>query len=434
MRLRLLVPLAFVFFFALPNLLIAQTATLKEIHADGLKRLTEAQVVSLSGLSTGTQVTRSELQDAAQHAADTLVRSGLFASVKFNYSTHNDASILTFHLDENPRLPVTYDDFPWFADSELADAIRKDMPFYDGTLPEGGAVVEQAANSLQAFLAAHGSSVQIVHAVLLSPLTDGSIHQFRVEGLSLQIASMEFSDPHLKDSPAVQQHLPEIVGKPYSRLAIDIFLAEAIRPVYQQDGYLRAKIGPAEVRLSGDPRQKLPEQIPVYVPCEPGPIYHWNGVEWTGNQTLSAITLGITLGLKPGDVANGMGIETGWDRIREEYGQRGYLEVKLTPTATYDDQAHTVSYAVSINEGPVFHFNQMTITGMSLAGERMIREAWPPKPGDVFDKKAFEQFLNRLEIHRETIFKELPLHYDTVGHWLQTDPGKSTVDVLLDFK
>ena len=430
MRLRLFRPLAFILFFALPNLLNAQTATLKEIHVDGVKKLTEAQAISLSGLASGAQAGRKELQDAA----DALVKSGLFAKVTYNYTTHNDDLTLTFHLDENPRFPVSYDNFPWFADSELDDAVRKDLPFYDGTLPEGGAVVEQAALSLQAFLAAHSTNVQIAHAVLLSPLTDESFHQFRVEGLAPQIASMEFSDAHLKESLAVQQHLPEILGKPYSRLAIDVFLAEAIRPVYQEDGYLRAKIGPAEVRLSGNPRQKLPEQIPVYVPCQPGPVYHWSGVEWSGNQVLSSITLRGTLGLKPGDVADGMGIETGWDRIREEYGQRGYLEVKLTPVANYDDQAHTVSYAVSIAEGPAFHFNQMTVTGMSLAGERMIREAWPTRPGDVFDKKVFEQFLNRLEIHRETIFKDLPLHYDTVGHWLQTDPAKSTVDVLLDFK
>jgi outer membrane protein assembly factor BamA len=430
MRLRPFLALAFLLFLALPNLLNAQTATLKEIHAEGLKKLTEAQVISLSGLATGAQVGRNELQNAA----DALVKSGLFAKVNYNFTTHNDAVSLTFHLDENPQLPVTYDDFPWFADSELDDAIRKDMPFYDGTLPEGGAVVEQAANSLQVFLAAHGTNAQIEHTVLLNPLSDGSVHQFRVGGLALQIASMEFSDAHLKESLAVQQHLPEILGKPYSRLAIDIFLAEAIRPVYQQGGYLRARIGPAEVRLSGDPRQKLPEQIPVYVPCQPGPVYHWKGVEWSGNQALSTITLTSTLGLKPGDVADGMGIETGWDRVREEYGQRGYLEVKLTPAVTYDDQAHAVSYTVSITEGPVFHFNQMIITGMSLAGERMIQEAWPVKQGDVFDKKAFTQFLNRLEIHRQTIFKDLPLHYDTVGHWLQTDSAKSTVDVLLDFK
>jgi len=52
----------------------------------------------------------------------------------------------------------------------------------------------------------------------------------------------------------------------------------------------------------------------------------------------------------------------------------------------------------------------------------------------VMDKTAFEQFLLRLESHRETIFKDLPVHYDTVGHWLQTDPDNGTADALLDFK
>jgi hypothetical protein len=71
---------------------------------------------------------------------------------------------------------------------------------------------------------------------------------------------------------------------------------------------------------------------------------------------------------------------------------------------------------------------------MSLAGERMIQEAWSMKPGDVFDKKVFEDFLVRLESHREAIFKDLPVHYDTVGHFLQTDVEKGMVEVLLDFK
>lgn len=430
MRLRLFLPLAFLLFFAIPELIHAQTANLKEIQVDGLQKLSEPQVAALCGLAPGAQVGRKELQDAA----DVLVRSGLFAKVTYNFTTHNNDLTLTFHLKENPRIPVSYDNFPWYGDSELDEAIRKDLPFYDGTLPEAGAVVEQAAKALKAFLAAHGGNVQVEQAVLVNPLADGNIQQFHEEGISPRIASVEFSDAHLKESLSVQQHLPEILGKPYSRLAVDIFLSEAIRPVYQEDGYLRAKIGPAEVRLSGNPNQKLPEEIPVFVPCEPGAVYHWKDVQWSGNQAVSTITLGTTLGLKVGDVADGMGIETGWDRIREEYGQRGYMEAKVTPTATYDDQAHTVSYTVAIAEGQTFHFSQMTITGMSLAGERMIRDAWPLKPGDVFDKKMFEQFLTRLEIHRATIFKDLPIHYDSVGHWLQDDATKGTVDVLLDFK
>jgi outer membrane protein insertion porin family len=140
------------------------------------------------------------------------------------------------------------------------------------------------------------------------------------------------------------------------------------------------------------------------------------------------------LGLKAGEVANGMAVEGGWDRIREEYGHQGYLEAKLEPVATYDESQHTISYAVNVVEGKQFKFNGMTVSGISLAAERMIRDSWPIKPGEVFDKKVFDQLLTNLELHHQVVFKDLPLHYETVGHWLQTDPEKGTVDILLDFK
>ncbi len=428
MRLRASLLLAFLLFA--PILLPAQTASLREIRAEGLKTLTQAQIASLSGLAIGSQVGRPELQQAA----DLLLRTGLFAKVSYTFSTHNDAVILTFKIEESLRLAVAFDNFPWYADSELNDAIRSSLPFYDGTLPEGGVVVDLAANALQDFLFAHGASTQIRHTVLANPLLDANVQQFHLEGLSPKIASVEFSDPQLKKSAAVQQHLSEIRGKLYSRLTIDLFLAEQIRPVYQQQGFLRAKIGPAEVRLSGDPNKKLPEDIPVYVPCEPGPVYHWKSAEWHGNQILSTETLNRTLGLKAGDIASGLAIEGGWERIREEYGHRGYLEPKIDPTPSFDDQAHTVAYSVSITEGPTYRFSSMNISGMSLAGERLIREAWPMQPGEVFDKTLFEDLLVRLQTHRQTIFRDLPVHYDTVGHWLETDHAQHTVTVLLDFK
>jgi outer membrane protein assembly factor BamA len=427
MRLRQFLLVALLF---LARATFAQTATLKEVHADGLKTLTEPFFVQLTGLPSGSQVGRKDLQDAA----DILVRSGLFAKVNYSFTTLNDAVTVTFHVEENPRLKVAYDNFPWFSDSEFNDAIRKDLPFFDGTLPAQGTVVDLAANSLAGFLASKGTVVSVVHEVLVNPLADGSLQQFRVEGISPKIASLDFSDAKLKDNRAVKQHLSEIVGKPYSRMAIDIFLAEAIRPIYYQQGNLRATLGPAEVRLSGDPNQKLPEQIPVFVPCNSGPVYQWQGVEWTGNSALSSITLTGTAGMKAGNPADGIQIESGWDRVRDEYGHLGYLEAKLNPVATFDEQGQKVFYQVSIVEGPQFRFSAMTITGMSPAGERLIRDAWPLKPSEVFDKKIFDQLLTQLETHHEKVFRELPVHYDTVGHWLQTDPSKGTVDVLLDFK
>jgi len=409
---------------------IVATAPLREIRADGVKSLPEPQVVTLTGLQTGVEVGKDDLQAAA----DKLVQSGLFAKVRYNFQSRTDGLLVIFHVEEAPRIPVYFDNLPWFADSELNDTIRTKLPFYDGTLPEAGRVVDQAADAMGQFLVTHGLQAAVEHQVVANPIGDGSVQQFHINAEALHIAGVEFSDPALNSSQIVRQQLPELLGKPYSRTAIDMFLAEQILPTFLQRGFLRARLGPPEVRLTGNPNKKLPEQIPVYVPVNPGAVYHWKGVEWSGNNVLSSITLTNSLGLKSGDVADGIGIEAGWDRVREEYAHRGYMQAKVEPAAVYDDAAHTVVYRVRIDEGKPFHFGSMVITGLSTNAERHLRDAWPIPTGQLFDKAKFEEFLTKLQAHSTEIFRDLPIHYDEVGHWLQPDEAKGTVDVLLDFK
>src|SRR5713226_5995523 len=408
----------------------AASSPLREIHAVGEKLLTEAQVVAITGLTPGAQIGKNDLQSAA----DKLVQSGLFAKVSYNFQTKVAGVFVTYHVEESPRIPVYFDNFPWFTDSVLGDAIRAKFPFYDGTLPEAGAAVDQAADAVKELLASRGVQGSVEHIVIANPTGEGNVQEIRVEGAAVQIAKLEFSDPALSASKAVQQHLSEILGKPYSRMTIDLFLSEAIKPVYLQQGFLRAKLGPPDVRLTGDPNQKLPSQIPVYVPVAPGAVYRWKEIHWAGNTLVSEFTLNSLLGVKHGDIADGMQIEAGWDRVREEYAHRGYLEAKLDPAPSYDDQAHTVSYAVSIQEGPQYRFGKMILTGISPAAERKLNAAWPIAAGEIFDKAKFEEILAKLQTHQEQVFGELPVHYENVGHWLQTDAGKGTVDVLLDFK
>ncbi|HLZ91866.1 MAG TPA: POTRA domain-containing protein [Candidatus Acidoferrum sp.] len=408
----------------------AATAPLREIRADGLKSFPEAQIAPLTGLQMGAQVGKDDLQGAA----DKLVQSGLFATVRYNFQSRTDGLSLTFHLQEAPRVPVYFDNLPWFADSELNEAIRAKLPFYEGALPEHGSVVEAAADAVAQFLVAHGLQAAVEHQVTPNPLGDGTVQLFHINAEALHIAKIEFSDPALNSSPVVRQQIPELLGKPYSRTAIEVFLTEQIRPIFFQKGFLRVKLGPPEVRLTGDPNKTLPQQIPVYVPVSPGPVYRWKGVEWSGNNVLSSITLTNSVALKSGDVADGMAIEAAWDRVHEEYGRRGYLQAKVEPAASYDDAAHTVGYTVRVAEGKPFRFGAMTITGLSVNAERRLRDAWPIPPGELFDKAQFEDFLTRLQAHSVDIFKDLPVHYDEVGHWLQPDDAKQTVDVLLDFK
>jgi hypothetical protein len=89
---------------------------------------------------------------------------------------------------------------------------------------------------------------------------------------------------------------------------------------------------------------------------------------------------------------------------------------------------------VSITEGVQYHYNSLVLTGLSLAAERRLHQIWPAENGTVFDKTQFEQFLAKLQSHPADVFGDLPVHYETVGHWLRTDADKHLVDVLLDFK
>src|SRR5258705_1385296 len=78
------------------------SAPLREVHVDGEKHLTEAQVIAITGLVPGAQIGRDDLQTAA----DKLVQSGLFAKVSYNFQTKLASVLVTYHVEESPRMPV----------------------------------------------------------------------------------------------------------------------------------------------------------------------------------------------------------------------------------------------------------------------------------------------------------------------------------------
>ena len=148
------------------------------------------------------------------------------------------------------------------------------------------------------------------------------------------------------------------------------------------------------MRLSGPPTAKLPDQIPVFVPITTGDIYHFADAQWSGNNVISSIALASYFGLKPGAVADGMEVEGALDKIREEYGRRGYLDATVQPETSFNEAAHTVSYKIAIAEGTQYHMGGWVITGLS--DQRRSASAFDNfriAAGDVFDKIKYEDFL-----------------------------------------
>src|SRR5688572_21571509 len=144
------------------------------IETEGLKALTTEAVIATSGLKVGDTFS----VEATDAAAERLVNSGLFKTV--GYRTKNAAGnvTITFQLEEvtGQSSPVVFDNFIWFSDEELAAAIIREVPSFNGSAPDIGNTNESIKKALQNLLVERKLPGQVEYN-----LTEHE-HLFRVEG------------------------------------------------------------------------------------------------------------------------------------------------------------------------------------------------------------------------------------------------------------
>ena len=406
------------------------SSTIGAIKITGAHKFPADQIIAASGLKPGDVVTAEQIQDATNR----LSALGIFSAVNFRYTSKGTAINLEFQVQEAPTFPILFDNFPWFTSAEIGDAIRGQVGLFTGEAPDGGTMIDQMTAVIENLLASHKIKGTVAHQLLTAAAGDGMVMQFRVEGVPLRLQSVQFGDALATASERLKDRVPDIKGQTYSLFAIEIFENEQVRPLYAAKGFLRAQIGPPQAHLIPDMNDPKETAVDLSIPINPGPVYSWKGVSWQGNMAVQSPSLDGAVELKSGDVADGMKIEALWQKIESEYGRRGYLDMKLSTEPQFDDNAHQISYRVSISEGPQYRMGDMVITGLSIDAEKRLRQAWQIAPGQIFDDGYYELHLKILSKPSRDIFGELPVHYNELGHLLRPNTSRHTVDVLLDFK
>jgi outer membrane protein assembly factor BamA len=405
----------------------AQTARLARLEVTGTERYAPEAVARAAGLEIGGEVTR----EALQAAADRLAALGLFRDVRYRFTSLGDNLTLTFELAEADLAPVWFDNFPWFTDEELHAALAAALPLYDRVAPEASAMLGEMAAVLEQQLAAQGIAARVTHELLARPGRAEMVQSFRVAGRELRVEGLEFGDAFAANHPRVREFARELVGRPYSRYSVEIFVYDHVRPIYHERGQLRAEFGRPLARFTGDPRQPLAEQVLVFVPITPGAVYRWAGVAWEGNTAFGPAPLDEFLAMREGMPADGLRLLAGWRRIENEYHRRGFLDFEMEAEPEFDEAAHTVRFRARLREGPQYRMGQLVITGLSLTAERLLVAAWRIPAGEYFDQVWFEEFLEK---GVRPAFGSHVVNYETIGHLLRKNAEARTVDVLIDFK
>jgi len=412
-----------------PSLLCAQmpadaTAKVTAVKIIGSKRFAEEDLARTIGLAPGTVVSRGQIQAAA----DRLSGLGWFSEVSYKFKTTTKGVEIDFTVHDAPSAPLWFDNFPWFTDAELGEAIRAAGVPYDGTAPESGTVLDAIREAVAGLLKAHHIPGEVEGVMVPSPTTEGMVERFRVVGTELPVIALELSDAIARKDPQI---VDTVTGRPYSRYALAIFLVEQVRPVYTSRGYLRVKFGDPVVLFNGDPTKALANEVTVRVPIEPGVQYHWGEVTWKGEVALNEELREELMGMTLGEPADGMKMQAGWDRIAREYQKRGYLDVKINPALDYNDAQARLSCTVDVVTGIQYRMGQLVVTGLSLTAERQLLANWKIARGDVFDKIFYEDFVNG---GARKLFLNTPVHFLRIGHLLRPNAQTKTVDVLLDFQ
>lgn len=399
-------------------------AKLIAVAQTGSANFNSAEVAALAGLQNGAMVDRN----AIQNAANRLVGSGLFASVRYQFSTNDAGLSLTFILQDAALYPVELDNFPWFTLADLSAQMKQaGIPFH-GMAPAAGAFDDEIAQQLQQMLAARNIHATIAHAVSATPGTTNEIIQFTAQGVELKLVSLRFTDALASRDGAIQSEISTIKGQPFSLAAIERFDVTNVRPVYLAHAYLQVRFGAPQVQLAGS------SDVNVTVPITPGPAYNWGGVTWGGNHAYTAADLDSLVsesGLTSGAPADGNKIAAMWKSVQQAYGHRGYINATVTPEANFNPAARTASYAVTISEGSQYRMGKLVLTGLSMDAEKRLRTAWKISQGQIFDMTYCDFFLAKGAMQA---LKGLPAAQDKMGHYLQKNRAQHTVDVMIDFE
>jgi outer membrane protein assembly factor BamA len=200
---------------------------LVSISGTGSHRYSSQQIAAASGLHAGNMATKDDLQSGA----DALSVLGTFVNVQYRFTTVPAGIKVEFQVTDAPAVPVSFDNFPWFSDAELNEALKAAVGLYDGTAPETGAILDAMSAALVKQLAARGVQAAVSHALVTLPGGERHARQFRVEGPTLRVEGIEFTDKLAKSDRAIQDRASDLVGKPFSRSAVELFEYEQVRPV-----------------------------------------------------------------------------------------------------------------------------------------------------------------------------------------------------------
>tara|TARA_B110000027_G_scaffold44249_1_gene48702 strand:+ start:4576 stop:7068 length:2493 start_codon:yes stop_codon:yes gene_type:complete len=168
---------------------------------------------------------------------------------------------------------------------------------------------------------------------------------------------------------------------------------------YKEEGYRDARILSDTLIQNEDDLSNLNLNLDL----EEGNKYYFGDIEFIGNTIYSNSVLQRILGLKKGDVYNGVLLKKriadnskpDGNDITNLYQNNGYLfsNINAVEVSAIND---TINFEIRITEGKLANFNKIVVEGNSKTNDHVIYREMRAKPGDLYSKDKLVRTVREL--------------------------------------
>ena len=393
---------------------------IEEIHIEGNKLYTEAQIIGAMKLRIGEPGGKAQF-DAAR---DRLVASGVFEQVGYRFGagpSQKGYSVTYEVIEVEPVYPVRFSRMP-LPDAEMRAWLAKRDPFFGDKIPATKRILDRHVAVLQELLDSKGNKTKVI-AKVDADRPDDLYVVFRPEKGPPVVAQVIFKGNTVLPNTALLNTFGAVAyGTPYSEGFFRQLLDTSVRPMYEARGRIRVKFTKIESTPS-----KQADGLVVTVDVDEGDTYNLNKVTMAGKLPVEADEL-MRVGKFPVDeLANFDEIKTGLDRVRKRLRREGYMNPQLETERSIDDRKKLLDLVVKVEPGDQFTFGKLNVEGLDINGEAAIRKMWTMQPGKPFNADYPDYFLSR--VREENVFESLGKTKSVLAINDQT----RVVDVTLQF-
>lgn len=364
------------------------------VNVTGKSKYSEQTVVTFSGLEKGQKILVPG--EDISSAIKKLWKLGLFNDVNFYVDNiKGDSIFLELNLIESPRLSDIK--IQGIKKGKSEDLIK------EIDLKKGKIVNENLITTTKNYIENKYKKDGFYNTkVFISTTPDSTETEVKMlvnidKGDKVKIKSIDFEgNSQLSDSK-----LRKAFKNTKQKNPIRIFKASKyIKEKYKEDlvtvidKYKEKGFRDARIISDSITYNKEDNLINIKVNLEEGKKYYFGNIRYLGNTVYTDQQLSRILGIKKGDVYNGVLLQK---RIADNsspdaedltnlYQNNGYLFSSINPVEVKTSN-DTIDFEIRITEGPIAYFNKITVVGNDRTNDHVIYRELRTKPGQKYSKE-----------------------------------------------